>query len=104
MKCKRPKHSLTPFRVVWLTACRFAQRPWGKYNSLGGICQISPAARGRRGTDSHASDVGHWLGMTPLRGVRADRVVRPYGGVQGVLPQNGGRGRTPPLRTNNEAR
>ena len=20
----------------------------------------------------------HWLGMTPLRGVRADRVVRPY--------------------------
>ncbi len=20
-------------------------------------------------TDSHASDVGHWLGMTPLRGV-----------------------------------
>ena len=24
---------------------------------------------GRRGTDSHASDVGHWLGMTPLRGV-----------------------------------
>ena len=24
---------------------------------------------GRRVTDSHASDVGHWLGMTPLRGV-----------------------------------
>ena len=24
------------------------------------------------GTDSHASDVGHWLGMTPLRGVRGD--------------------------------
>ena len=25
-----------------------------------------------RETDSHASDVGHWLGMTPLRGVWAD--------------------------------
>ena len=23
----------------------------------------------KRGTDSHASDIGHWLGMTPLRGV-----------------------------------
>ena len=30
-------------------------------------------------TDSHASDIGHWLGMTPLRGIRSDRVVRPYG-------------------------
>ena len=26
----------------------------------------------KRKTDSHASDVGHWLGMTPLRGVRGD--------------------------------
>ena len=43
VKCKRPKHSLTPFRVVWLTACRFTQRPCGQYNSAGGICQISPA-------------------------------------------------------------
>ena len=25
-----------------------------------------------RGTDSHASDIGHWLGMTPLRGIRGD--------------------------------
>ena len=25
-----------------------------------------------RGADSHASDIGHWLGMTPLRGVRGD--------------------------------
>ena len=25
-----------------------------------------------RGTDSHASDIGHWLGVTPLRGVRGD--------------------------------
>ena len=41
MKCKRPKHSLTPFRVVWLTACRFTQRPCGQYSSVGGICQIS---------------------------------------------------------------
>ena len=32
----------------------------------------------KRRTDSHASDVGHWLGMTTLRGVWADRVVRPY--------------------------
>ena len=23
-----------------------------------------------QGADSHASDIGHWLGMTPLRGVR----------------------------------
>ena len=32
----------------------------------------------RRGTgdaDCHASDIGHWLGMTPLRGVWADRVM-----------------------------
>ena len=42
MKCKRPKHSLTPFRVVRLTACRFTQRPCGQYSSAGGICQISP--------------------------------------------------------------
>ncbi len=32
----------------------------------------------KRRTDSHASDIGHWLGMTPLRGVWADRVVRLY--------------------------
>ena len=32
----------------------------------------------KRGTDSHASDFGHWLGMTMLRGVWADRVVHPY--------------------------
>ena len=25
-----------------------------------------------RGADSHTSDIGHWLGMTPLRGVRGD--------------------------------
>ena len=36
------------------------------------------------GTDSHTSDVGHWFGMTPLRGVRADKGGRPCGGVQGV--------------------
>ena len=40
MKCKRPKHGLTPFRVAWPTACRFTQRPYGKYNSEDGICQI----------------------------------------------------------------
>ena len=45
MKCKRPKHSLTPFRVVWLTACRFTQRPCGQYSSVGGICQISRCGR-----------------------------------------------------------
>ena len=28
------------------------------------------------GTDSHASDIGHWLGMTPLRGVGAAQGVR----------------------------
>ena len=41
MKCKRPKHGLTPFRVAWPTACRFTQRPCGQYNSAGRICQIS---------------------------------------------------------------
>ena len=30
-------------------------------------------------TDSHASDIGHWLGMTALSAVRA--VVRPYDGT-----------------------
>ena len=37
MKCKRPEHGLTPFRVVWPTACRFTQRPYGKYNIEGEI-------------------------------------------------------------------
>ena len=32
----------------------------------------------KRGTDSHASDIGHWLGMTPLRGVRGDVGIAPY--------------------------
>ena len=43
MKCKRPEHGLTPFRVVWPTACRFTQHPYGKYNIEGEICQISPS-------------------------------------------------------------
>ena len=46
-----------------------------------------------RGADSHASDIGHWLGMTPLRGVRGDAPqgyllrcvgIAPYGRVQGA--------------------
>ncbi len=44
-------------------------------------------------TDSHASDIGHWLGMTPLRGVRGDAPqgyllrcvgIAPYGRVTRV--------------------
>ena len=35
---------------------------------------LTEGGRGTRlraqGADSHASDIGHWLGMTPLRGVR----------------------------------
>ena len=62
-------------------------------------------------TDSHASDVGHWLGMTPLRGVWADRVVRPTDGHKGCGGQMAGgvpqghsfrfapQRRTPPLYT-----
>ena len=49
------------------------------------------------GTDSHASDVGHWLGMTPLRGVRGDAPqgyllrcvgIAPYGRVTRVRRVN----------------
>ena len=40
------------------------------------------------GTDSHASDVGHWLGMTPLRGVRGDVGIAPYGRVTRVRRVN----------------
>ena len=47
------------------------------------------------GTDSHASDVGHWLGMTPLRGVRGDA---PQGYLFRFAPLRGHR----PLRTSNE--
>ena len=46
-----------------------AQRSRDRKEAAGGM---------KRRTDSHASDVGHWLGMTTLRGVWADRVVRPY--------------------------
>ena len=47
--------------------------------SGGGVLAVPSARRCRAGeTDSHASDIGHWLGMTALRAVRADRVVRPY--------------------------
>ena len=60
MKCKRPKHSLTPFRVVWLTACRFTQRPCGKYNSAGGICQISRCPK-------HDTKTAGRCGHRPLR-------------------------------------
>ena len=38
--------------------------------------------------DSHASDIGHWLGMTEQEGCAstgwADRVVRPYKGFYAV--------------------
>ncbi len=43
--------------------------------ALGHLSQWERQGRGI--TDSHASDIGHWLGMTPLRGAQADRVVRP---------------------------
>ena len=55
-------------------------RPFSQ--SLRQRCALPPPSqREARRTDSHASDVGHWLGMTPLRGVWADRVVRPYGHI-----------------------
>ena len=57
--------------IIKSRLCREAAKVGGGLWPLVGV-------KGR--TDSHASDVGHWLGMTPLRGVR------------------GGQGR-PPLRT-----
>ena len=36
------------------------------------VCREARPCLRARGTDSHASDIGHWLGMTPLRGVRGD--------------------------------
>ena len=47
-----------------------AQRSRDRKEAAGGM---------KRRTDSHASDVGHWLGMTPLRGVRGDVGIAPYG-------------------------
>ena len=55
----------------------FWRRFFSSFLSL--LKEKRPPEAKKRGTDSHASDVGHWLGMTPLRGVWADRVVRPYG-------------------------
>ena len=59
---------------------------------------------GARGTDSHASDVGHWLGMTPLRGVWADGHKGCGGQMAGGVPQGHSfrfapQRRTPPLYT-----
>ena len=84
---------LREWAIIKSRLCREAAK-------VGGGLWPPVGVKGR--TDSHASDVGHWLGMTPLRGVWADRVVRPYGRSQGVRRSNGGRG-TPralvPLRS-----
>ena len=59
---------------------RGAPQTGAVHRSVGdGALDVPSARRCRAGeTDSHASDIGHWLGMTALRAVRADRVVRPY--------------------------
>ena len=59
---------------------RGAAQTGAVHRSVGdGVLDVPSARRCRAGeTDSHASDIGHWLGMTALRAVRADRVVRPY--------------------------
>ena len=45
-----------------------------------------------RETDSHASDIGHWLGMTPRGGVRGDVGIAPYEtSVEGAVRINGRR-------------
>ena len=45
-----------------------------------------------RGTDSHASDVGHWLGMTPLARCAGRCTPRVLASLRGHRP----------LRTSNE--
>ena len=77
------KHPPGGWAIIKSRLCREAAKVGGGQGPLVGV-------KGR--TDSRASDVGHWLGMTPLRGVWADRVVRPYGGIHEVRRCDGGEG------------
>ena len=61
---------------------RHGQRPRHRPLHKGGFGIPRLRARGN-GFPRQSAD---WLGMTPLRGVGADRVVRPYGGATKVRP------------------
>ena len=77
-KSKQNKNHVKPRKEIQKRS--FWRRFFSSFLSL--LKEKRPPEAKRR-TDSHASDVGHWLGMTPLRGVR------------------GGQSR-PPLRMSNE--
>ena len=85
MKCKRPKHGLTPFRVAWPTACRFTQRPCGQYNSVGRICQISRPSCHCEGAPRPWQSVLFCAsgGVLSLGFCRGGALSRPFGNSSG---------------------
>ena len=89
------KHPPGVWAIIKSRLCREAAK-------VGGGLWPPVGVKGR--TDSHASDVGHWLGMTPLRGVLADGHKGCGGQMAGGIPQGHSfrfapQRRTPPLHT-----
>ena len=89
------KHPPGVWAIIKSRLCREAAK-------VGGGLWPPVGVKGR--TDSHASDVGHWLGMTPLRGVWADGHKGCGGQMAGGAPQGHSfrfapQRRTPPLHT-----
>ena len=66
-KSKQNKNHVKPRKEIQKRS--FWRRFFSSFLSL--LKEKRPPEAKRR-TDSHASDVGHWLGMTALRGVRGD--------------------------------
>ena len=98
-KSKQNKNPVKPRKEIQKRS--FWRRFFSSFLSL--LKEKRPPEAKRR-TDSHASDVGHWLGMTPLRGVWADGHKGCGGQMAGGVPQGHSfrfapQRRTPPLHT-----
>ena len=61
-KNKHNKNHVKPRKEIQKRS--FWRRFFSSFLSL--LKEKRPPEAKKRGTDSHASDVGHWLGMTPL--------------------------------------
>ena len=87
-----PLRGHRPLRKVYRGCGRATSLPPSKPSVLTPPSQreakVSAPAGAGNGFPRQSAD---WLGMTPLRGVWADRVVRPYGGVRAAaVNQRGG--------------
>ena len=71
-KSKQNKNHVKPRKEIQKRS--FWRRFFSSFLSL--LKEKRPPEAKRR-ADSHASDVGHWLGMTPLRGVRGGQSRPP---------------------------